>query len=778
MKRIQIAALCLLVLVGVCAGCADDEADYNPGRGHAGGSIVLRIGTGTKTRTELRGSYNLNHVRQVYAVLYEGTGDGATYLFHQDLKWSPVDSTDYGEGVVQVKELELDVPPTVKSGSEYTLLCVGLDDQSGATYGLTLDDDNETVPDFLAEGKTLADAMAILADGKSATKAELFAGWASFTYSREDENSVEVELTRRVSGAYAYVKDIPCKINGTDVKTIQLVLGNQPTSRIGLARKERSAGDLRPDDFGSGTVSDDSAKILYKLSLTDDIVEANTTTNLFNIKNEYTDALGLTEQTLFLGAYLLPMAAGRCGTLAIELLDESGILLKSFPALWNNVPTGAGDKEKYAVYPNYVYHVGTRSADTDRPASLAGERIELVVQPWTELTIATDFPKVPLEATIDYDKNQSSYIYDCINTTDIITIMPSLMRKNWKLTLVAEDKDGNEDLTGSDASFNWIYFVKPDGSYTQTLSSSDFTNGNSEAVNITVCLYDYLNPHCEKDGDKKYKYTSGYDPSVSGNWDNINKDWRRARIKIQTDNSSLTSHISIRQYNAITVIGNYDDNAQKARFSCGFSRYDYGVKRTTDGGIDSSDPTNNQGYLGKWGLLKKTYGSIYHDNTDDRTYYDGYYAHENVESKITGSSSDWGTDDISTQPVIRYSWAKPWTYSGRVVYWYLPARDELYQFFNKTVIHQPAIETNIKVGGLYWSSAAKFNSNSSSAGNRRSFCQKLSKERQNGVDGTLWMNPEIKDDQYNNRESREQLGYSRLAHHFEADYDYASMKFK
>ncbi len=783
MKRIQIVALCLLVLVGVCAGCADDDADYDSERDYAKGSIVLRIGTGTKTRTELRGSYNLHHVRQVYAILYEGTGDGATYMFHQDLNWSPVDSTDYDTGVVQVKVLELGVPPTVKSGTEYTLLCVGLDDQSGATYGLTLDDDNEIVPDFLAEGKTLADAKAILADDKSATSAELFAGWASFTYSREDENSVELELTRRVSGAYAYVKDIPCTINGTEVKAIQLVLGNQPTSQIGLARKERSADNLLPEDFGSGTVTDASAKILYKLSLTDDIVEANTTTNLYNIKNEYTEALGLTEQTLFLGAYLLPMAAGTNGTLAIELLDESGNLLKSFPALWNNVPTAAGDKEKYSVYPNYVYHVGTRSEDTDRPASLAGERIELVVQPWTELTIETDFPKVPLEATIDYDKNPSSYIYDCINTTDKITIMPSLLRKSWKLTLVAEDKDGNVDNTSSSTSFNWIYFVKSDGTHTQNLSSSDFPDGNSSAVDITIFIYDYLNPHYSKDGNKKFKYDSGYDPSNASDWNNINSDWRRARIVIQTAESSSSSHISIRQYNAITVIGNYNDDSGKPRFSCGFSRYDYGVKRTTSGGIDSSDPTNNQGYLANWGLLKKDFGDIYHSSLDDRTDYDGYYAHENVKSSITGSSSDWGTDDISTQPVIRYSWTKSWVYDGKnppetVVYWYLPARDELYQFFNKTVIHQPAIETNIKVGGLYWSSTAKFNSATDKDKNRLSYCQKLTKERTNGVDGALWLNNKVSESKIiRNREFRNQLGYSRLAHHF-SDYDYSSKEFK
>ncbi len=770
MKKIQIVALCLSALVGVCAGCTDDEGVDDSGRVHAAGSIVLRIGTGAKTRTELKGSYNLHNVSQVYAILYEGTGDGATYVFHQDLDWSPVDSADHDEGVVQEKVLELDVPPTIKSGTEYTLLCVGLDDKSGAVYGLTLDDENDIAPDFLAEDKTIADAKAVLATGGDMTTAELFAGWGSFTYTREDDNQVEVTLTRRVSGAYAYVKDIPVTVDGKTVKSIQLVLGNNPTTQIGLARKERAVGAMLPDDFGSGENTATDAKILDKIPLTDDIVTANTTTNLYEIKTEYTDALGLTEQTLFLGAYLLPMAAGANGTLSIELLDADGALVKRFPALWTNAPTAAGDEEKYSVYPNYVYHVGTRSADSDRPASLAGSRIELVVQPWTELPIDTEFPKVPLEATIDYDKNPSKYIYDCINTTDEITIMPSLLRKSWKLTLVAEDKDGNIDLVSSGASFNWIYFVKPDGTHTQTLQSSDFTTGTSEEQKVTIWIYDYLNPHYSKDGDKKYKYDSGYDPSNSGNWDNINNDWRRARIIIQTDGSTSTSHISIRQYNAITVIGNYEEDSSKERFACGFSRYDYGVERDNDGSVTT------QGYQGQWGLLGYTFGDIYSSNLDDRTDYDGYYAHENVSKYRTNNTNDWGTDDnISTQPIIRYSWTESWVNAGgdtatALAHWYLPSRDELYQFF-KQMVMQSSIETHVKLDELYWSSTAKYLSIESNK-IRYSYCQKLI-----STTWRLWVNPSDESKLYRTREFRDQSGYARRAHHF-SDYDYTNKTFK
>ncbi len=740
MKRRKIVALCLSLLAGVCAGCSDYDADFDPVRKYSEGGIILRIGTGTRTRTSLAGSYNLNHVCQVYAILYEGTGDGATYVCHKDLNWSPKDSTDYGEGVVQQKVYELEVPPTIKSGSECTLLCVGLDDASGVTYSLELDTDSS--PSFCAKGKLLSDAKAILAENQSMTKAELFAGWETFTYQRKDTTAVEVELTRRVSGAYAYLKDIPVTIGGKEVKFIQLVLGNLPNTQIGLARKERTADGKLPDDFGSEATADESAKILDKLTL-EDIAEANTTINLYDIKEDYTESLKLTSNTLLLSAYLLPMEAGADGTLAIELLDGSGGLIKSFPAQWSNVSSTVGTVTNYPIYPNYVYHVGTRSVDSDRPASLAGDRIELEVQPWTELTIETDFPKVPLEATIDYDKNPSSYIYDCINTYDTLTVMPSLLQRGWTLTLVAEDEDGSEDPT---ASCDWIYFVKPDGSYGQSVNSSNYTDGTSAASEVVIRLNDYV---VKRD----------YDPATTAGQKAINEDWRRARIVITTDGSSSPSHYSIRQYNAITVNVTYD---KKTKDPCGFSRYNYGVVRDGNGTITNG----GDGYQGKWGITDFRWHSSIYSSTGGENYYDGFKSHENLESKIT--QNYWGADgDISTQPVIRYSWTESWVWSGTERkqennYWYLPSQYELAIFFRDIAI-QSAIETNVKSNQLYWSSTPKNNSKWSDDYNSY-----LSYGQMLGEDGKPMKM--VDDDTFDARTWRTIPGYARRARHFD-DYD-------
>ena len=69
------------------AGCSDDSlspADQ-PERG-----IVIRLSTGDlETRTDLTSQANLQHVTEVYAVLYEGTGDAATFKSVEKLDWNP-----------------------------------------------------------------------------------------------------------------------------------------------------------------------------------------------------------------------------------------------------------------------------------------------------------------------------------------------------------------------------------------------------------------------------------------------------------------------------------------------------------------------------------------------------------------------------------------------------------------------------------------------------------------------------------------------------------------
>lgn len=726
MKSEQIIMLYFVILAGLFAGCSDDNRDFAPEKGHPGGSIVLRLGGNgsVQTRTQLKGSYNLHHVKQVYAILYQGEGDGATYISHQDLSWNPQSDTEYGEGIIQKKEFKLATPASLADGT-YTLLCVGLDDQSGTTYGLAMS--SETVPAFCATGKKLADAKAVLAAGMSMTQSELFAGWENFAYSTVQVNEVNVELCRRVAGAYVYLKDIPVTMFGKDVKFLHFVSGNLPPSEIGLARQPRTGAAI-PDDFGSGT-QEKSAKTLDVLEMKS--ISTPGINNLYEINPEYTASMGIAPHTLLLSAYLLPMNAGSENTFSVELLDEANGVIKSFPAVWKDAPTGT-DTQKYPVYPNYIYHIGTRDGESDRPESLAGDRLELVVQAWTEFTIDTEFPNVPIDASIDYDKNQSKYIYDCINTTDSVKILPSLMKKDWKMTIVPEDKEGNIDLN---AKCDWLYFEMPDGSYAQGFQSKDYEGYKDTTVTVTIRMNDYV---VERDIDAEYN------PNLPAGREAINTDWRRARIVLATEESSSDVHLSFRQYNAITVKGRYDYLETERDYKCGFSRFDMGVKRDKDGNITEQGTTNG------WGFWSSAFFQIHqpydYSNPDCVPCYDGEVCYTSAEKNKKGFPLS--IIQISRQESLE--WDGNNNLKGES-FWYLPSQLELYSFFDRMVRHE-TIESHIEANALYWSGTA-YCDGLIAENHVKSYCQRTS-------------NIDSKYGELRTKNGSRNLGYSRRARKF------------
>lgn len=705
MKSKHIAAMYLTLLAGLFSACSDNDRELAPEGEHPKGSIVLRISTETpmQTRTTMQGSHNRHHVQQVYAILYSGSGDAADYVSHQELDWNPMNDANYGDGLLQKKEFEMVVPAGITSDNEYTLLCVGLDDESGSTYGLTLNAD--AVPEFCATGKKLADAKASLAEGKAMTRAELFAGWETFTYSKQEVNAVDVRMNRRVAGTYAYLKDIPAMVQGREVMAIRLMLGNLPPTQIGLARKVSEKPSVLPDDFGSNPTTDEKAKVLDLLNLAE-IATANKSTNLYEIKQEYTNEHGLQPQTLLLGAYLLPMKAGDESTMFVELLDDSGNVIKAFPTEWTDAPSQAASKDKYSFYPNYLYHVGTHSEKEDRPASLDGERIELVVQPWNEVTINTDFPIAPINAKIIYGKNPSMYIYDCINTRDSITIQHSILKRGWRLTVAAENHEGGFD---PEAKCDWIYFEKPDGTITQEYLSTDYTDGDAgeENVKIYIRLNDYV---VKRD----------YNPSTPDGQKAINTDWRRARIILQTDESNSPVHLSFRQYNAITIKGICTDGAAiKHDYECGFSRFDMGVER------DSCGDITTQGVPGIWGFWSSAYYQVYPGYETflktQKPDYDGVECYEKASENGKGFVGSL----IQKTRYDAYEWNGTKNTKDEH-YWYLPSRRELFSFFND-VVRKKEIDTHVEDNKIYWSATANHSNFITPAYEVKSYCQQTNK---------------------------------------------------
>ena len=212
----QFLAYMIMTLAALwTVGCSDDSlspADQ-PERG-----IAIRLSAGDlETRTNLTSQANLQHVTEVYAVLYEGTGDNATFKSVEKLNWNP-SADDYG-----IQKEDFILPQTATESllaRDYTVLCVGLDDKSGATYGLTA---------ATMKWSTLAEAKATLATGKTAddiAHSELFAGWAEFEFKPDSINVVEVMLKRRVAGVLCYLKDIPSTlaVNNGNFKVTKVLL--------------------------------------------------------------------------------------------------------------------------------------------------------------------------------------------------------------------------------------------------------------------------------------------------------------------------------------------------------------------------------------------------------------------------------------------------------------------------------------------------------------------------------------------------------------------------
>lgn len=628
------------------AGCSDELGDQpadQPDRG-----IVIRLSTGDlETRTDLTSQANLQHVRKVYALLYDGTGDlvGSPELLMDVDKtsqaWDPTEGGSYND----INGEEFVLPQTKTAGLEagdYTVLCVGLDDRSGETYGLTLDK---------MKTWTLKEARATLAAGKGVddiAHSELFAGWAEFDFEPDNINIVEVMLKRRVAGVLCYVTDIPTTINTSGanknkpVTKLRLALytGEKPNNQISLCRKEvekATDGTIKiPDDFGE--YSEDAPKLDiengYLVLKEVDLSEYSSDSDIFSIPEQDTENLKVKANSLLIGAYVIPTKAtdGKV-TLKVELLGEGDEVLATF----NAKRDGTSGSESYNIYPNYIYHIGDKpesdSTEGDQPASLLGKELTVVPQEWTTMPVDVEFPSVPvkprMELVNEYGEVYSNYIFDCIGSDKIakLLVYNSIVKTNWKITVSSE---GVYIWNGSTFS----------NSYIPTPIELD----QSDPVELKIALTDYA------------KY------NVDNNGDQIPPEDDIREITINLETSTDIIPLTIRQYNALVV----NVNGQNR----GFSRFDWGTKRSPINGLILE---NGNRY--KWGY--HTYANcvpsyIFDGGNDD---YNGSVNYANAKR---ANKSEWHDSAI-------YNCASPgYVYDENSqdlkeieANWYLPAYYEL-----------------------------------------------------------------------------------------------------
>ena len=691
-----------LWLAAFCFGaCTDDDLIDGTPTPEPETGIVIRLSAGDleQTRTELTSQANLQHVETVYALLYKGhykegqTVEDTTKLIACDelTGWNPEDE---GDGGPHGKEYKLPQSENLTKGA-YTVLCVGLDDKSGETYGLT--------PDKMQGFSTLKDAKAILAQGKGKediAKSELFAGWNQFHFAPDSLNIVEVEMKRRVAGVICYLTDVPYQLTKDDgtwrVQKVILRLFTQQNKSISLLRPEQTVVDNKyVDDFGDASFEEDSnSDILMEFDLSKYEPQDNNK-ELYEIPVTGENQL---PNTLLGGVYMIPInnETADQNTLQIELwgkkiendeLTGDEACIRSFPAINDDIDLEeSGDpSSSYPIRPNIIYHIGTKPSNDgttgDTPESLAGTKVDIVAEEWKDQEINVEFPSVPIMATMelldenDQPYNTDSYVFDCIGIDDQmyedfyegypntkrlkLRIHSSILKEQWHLNVATECKDQT-----------MLYMYNDETDIYDPLAYNDPTPEEYEAdyFDIHIIMTDYV----EENGPDKRS------------------------VKLELKTGDLVYPMTITQYNALFV--DADD------WKLAVSRYDWGCKRNlNDGSIDINQPYLSSG----WGFTSSVQATIFpgvaNDELDGRANYKA--------AKSSADSRDHWDAFYSSLGCAMYCGAKKKLLisEGRKrtdedLLWYVPAFDEMESVLN--ILKKDLSKANMEQNRKYWTASA------------------------------------------------------------------------
>ena len=726
-----------LLVALLFARCADDDnlsggIDGLPERG-----IVIRLSTGElDTRTQLTSTGDYHHVEEVWAVLYK-LKDGADaetateadfeYKTHEKLDWEPMTEEEYGEGNPQGKEFLLHTDGTVLTNGTYRVLCIGLDDRSGAVYSLTNGNSSSSSLQGFS-GKTLAEALAVIRSNKDCTElkpvgsqtsslsdpgedpsvdsdedkismngdpatAELFAGWEEFVFEEDNINIVEVVLKRRVAGILCYLTDVPLKVNydGKEqyVTGIRLCLASPAATSISLCRKEGNPTEIE----GFGTLDENGGTIPFES------LEGNKVTTLAYYQLPYEEQnydITNTKETFqeggetanyLMGVYMLPVKCTVEEILFVQLMVqedkptsqnqgyETGLYLPDGrcslsmgqPGPKFIVKESNSGKKDFDIRPNYIYHIGNKDDDIDEPVSLLGQELLVDAKAWTDETIPVEFPSVPIKPKMDIPYG-ASYVFDCIPQTITIEVTNSILNSPWTLQ-----------------AGNGIYFKTDKGySYQYEAKETDYKKKDGP-VEVEMLIADFA----ELDAP----------------------DMREIEIKLLgEDKTTVVATHTVKQYSAIVV--ETEENVYR-----GFSRFDLGTDRNSvDGSVVSNEGTwpwnyyyNRNGYVSNWSAndiygtgASDSFGETNLINAKSKAQQEGEFTLFNfVGPQNYEDSYDSKWADIVSEESAIYA-AGLSSYTGEATsaslnghYWYLPAHNEMEAFIKKAVEDNKIEEWNL-----------------------------------------------------------------------------------
>lgn len=304
-------------------------------------------------------------------------------------------------------------------GRECTLKLEGADRLNAGEYtitavGYTAADfkDNTNTIESATKGKVVpGNFTAEVPNDKAAQEA--FAGESSI---KLDVNhaaiNTSVTLHRQVAGYYGYFTSIPVEVNGKNVTNVRLVARSKNTkltygnfnSSFTTTNKDimyvvNGSEPATTKDAKFKGSADNDAYTVYNIKVdawfthgdmnNDGILDEKDAL----IKDGWTNALEAngykTYQpgTIFAGGFAVPFAATDAATLELQLLDESGEILKSWTvAMATPQPAGQGvdgvaltvpeTAQNFSFFRNHMYTLGKKVDNTDKPGTTTPDEPE------------------------------------------------------------------------------------------------------------------------------------------------------------------------------------------------------------------------------------------------------------------------------------------------------------------------------------------------------------------------------------------------------------------
>lgn len=565
----------IFLLLSICLLAACNKAEMPQAGQERTGEVVIsfvprqhdsgQAAAGQKgiTRSQLSGAeVDYRNVAVVYLYVFDATN---TCVLVKDLGWNGDLSKEYVLG-------------QLSGEGQYTFLAVGVDDRSGSVYQF---------PDAIKVGTKLADCQAKLDEAQRTfmPNADLYVGVTTTQIQAANYNRVEVELKRKVAGVIVYLQNIPCQPEGVFVKRLEVNLHTNQHTALPLIRNEANP-------YGSGALND--SRLLF--SYTFEESERTEGSDIFDRLKPRTDDIKVIENTLFFGAFMLPLEASATGTptLSITLIGDDAVnhtekVLKTYEVRYKQA--GGAPTTAYPIKENCLYSIGKKvtgsSTDGDKPMDLSGNIIEIIVQDYDEdYKGDVEFPPVSQPAYIRTEFTPEKYIFNCISTTEVIHIDPSYPVHPWTLTIPRE--------------VDWIHIV--DRNATDGTVKYLHSISGTEKMDVELLINDHVVYR------PTVSVTEVTDPDAINT---IKNDFRTANLQLHTSTLGLDNTMPIRQYNAITCAG-YQDKP------FGLSRLDYGCyfDRQTGKAVRPKECKI------QWGFFQTALDYVFNGSYFEKEYYD------------------------------------------------------------------------------------------------------------------------------------------------------------